>query len=104
MNLVDIRKLAQQAYLKVLTDNQASWSPPPVEMRDKRWATILRETWPDHATVYLTASPSNRSDKIRWCKEQGCGFWANANQTAWYFERRDIAALFKLTYGGKSND
>jgi hypothetical protein len=105
MEIKEIRTLARQAYLAVLQENQVGWCPPPTTMRDKNWSRFLRETWPDNATVYLKHNESvSFATLTNWCKDKQCGFWANANGTAWYFERRDIAALFKLTYGGSQND
>ena len=105
MEIKEIRTQARQAYLAVLQEHQVGWCAPPTEMRDKNWSRFLRETWPDCATVYLKHTGVVKvSDMMKWCKDKNCGFWANANNTAWYFERRDIAALFKLTYGGSQND
>lgn len=105
MDIKEIRTQARQAYLAVLQEHQVGWCAPPTEMRDKNWSRFLRETWPDCATVYLKHTVVVKvSDMMNWCKDKNCGFWANANNTAWYFERRDIAALFKLTYGGSQND
>ena len=105
MDIKDIRTKARQAYLAVLQEHQVGWVSPPTEMRDRNWSRFLRETWPDCATVYLKHKGSvNVTALMNWCKDKNCGFWANANHTAWYFERRDIAALFKLTYGGQQHD
>lgn len=105
MDIKEIRTQARQAYLAVLQEHQVGWCSPPTEMRDKNWSRFLRETWPDCATVYLKHKGAvNITGLMNWCKDKDCGFWSNANHTAWYFERRDIAALFKLTYGGSQND
>lgn len=100
MTVREIQQQARQAYLMVLREHQMGWTPPPTEMRDKRWAMTLRETWPDCTTVYLTSKAVKHHDLMAWCETQNSGFWCNTSGEAWHFERRDIAALFKLTYGG----
>jgi hypothetical protein len=105
MEIKEIRTLARRAYLSVLQEHQVGWCSPPTEMRDRNWSRFLRETWPDCATVYLEQKGSvNLTALQNWCKDKECGYWSNANGTAWYFERRAIAVLFKLTFGGSQND
>lgn len=103
MKLFEIRKLATQAYLDVLRTHHVGWCPPPTEMRDKKWSSVLRETWPEYTSVDVRTTGEqkpNYSEMRRWCDEQPTSYWVNGNSNRWYFERRDIAALFKLTFGG----
>lgn len=104
MTLAEIQKLAIQAYLKVLREHPTGWTPPPTDMRDKKWSRILRDVWPECSTVYLTKANTQHSNRHKWCEEHAGNYWASGNGEAWHFERRDIAALFKLTYGGSQND
>lgn len=103
----EIHGLAIQAYMQVWRDNHLGFCPPPTQIRDKKWSEILRSLWPDFTTVDI----STRGDKIprpgeirKWCEGKGSNFWVNGTGNRWYFERRDIAALFKLTFGGAYHD
>lgn len=102
MTLNEIHKLAIAAYLKELRKHPTGWTPPPTDMRDKKWARILRDVWPECATVYTTKT--NFAERQKWCKEHAGNYWCSANGEAWHFERRDLAVLFKLTHGGTTND
>lgn len=104
--LNDVRNLATQAYIQVWRDNHIGFIPPPGQCRDKKWSKVLRECWPDCTSIKLDKStPSNTgasdSEKFAWCQSQkASNFWVNGGRNVWYFERRDIAALFKLQFGG----
>lgn len=92
---------AREAYLAVLRENPTGWTPPPAQMKDKSWAKVLRESWPESETVYV-ANPGKRFNEMRkWCAEKPqCTHWCSANGNAWYFEDRKYAVMFKLSFGG----
>ena len=97
----EITARAQAAYLAVLREAPSGWTPPPTTMKDKSWGRVLRETWPEHETVYLS-NPGKRMAEMRsWCDEKPSSSWCSANGNAWYFETRSIAVLFKLSFGGE---
>jgi hypothetical protein len=103
MELRELKKLATQAYLDVWRAHHTGWCPPPADMRDKKWSATLRETWPDYTSVDVKTSGNSSpkySELRTWCNEQPSSYWVNGGGNRWYFERRDIAALFKLTFGG----
>lgn len=92
---------ATQAYLAVLRKHPTGWTPPPGDIRDKRWARQLRDAWPDSQTVYLPNPANARYSEMRkWCDEKAGSYWCSSNGDAWYFEDRKLAVLFKLTFGG----
>jgi hypothetical protein len=92
---------ATQAYLDVWRKHNVNFANPITKMRDKQWSEVLRAVWPDYTTVDVKKDNGlSYSDKRRWCDEKPGGYWVNGGGDRWYFERRDIAALFKLTFGG----
>lgn len=108
LTATEVSKMALEAYTQVWRDNHIGFCPPPGQLRDKKWSRFLREVWPECTTIRLDETTRSNvgvshSDKMKWCKEQKLSnFWNNGGGNVWYFERRDIAALFKLQFGGDS--
>lgn len=98
-----VHKEALEAYRDVWRKHQVSFCPPVLPMKDRVWSEHLRAMWPDYSTVDVKTSggnhPNYREMRV-WCDNQKSGYWTNGGGNRWYFERRDIAALFKLTFGG----
>lgn len=103
---MELRKKALQAYLDVWREHHIGFCSPPPGTGDKKWSKVLREIWPEYTSIRLDANTqskteANDSEKFKWCELQTTSnFWINGGRDIWYFERRDIAALFKLTFGG----
>lgn len=94
------QSLATQAYIRVWREQGLLFCPPVgVSTRDKHWSKRLREAWPELTTADVGAS-NNLSEMKEWCMDKGSSFWHNGNGSLWYFEKKDIAVLFKLTFGG----
>jgi hypothetical protein len=94
---------ATQAYLNVWRDHKVGFSPPVTAMRDRAWSEMLRAAWPSYTSVDVrprSLNGPNYAEMRRWCDQQPSGYWVNGGGDRWYFERRDIAAAFKLTFGG----
>lgn len=90
---------ATQAYLSVWRKHNVNFASPVTQMRDKVWSEMLRAAWPDYTTVDTRGG--NYSEMRRWCDgKTSSAYWVNGGGNRWYFERKDIAALFKLTFGG----
>jgi hypothetical protein len=103
MNISEVCRLANDAYMATLRQHHIGWCPPPGETGDKRWSKLLRAYWPDYTTVDVPTVGPNKPDyrEMRnWCDSQPTNYWVNNGANRFYFERRDIAALFKLTFGG----
>lgn len=103
LSFQEINKLATQAYMDVWRQHRVGWSPPPGNMRDKKWSQMLYQMWPEYTPINVrtgTADSPNYREMRQWCDNQDTGYWVNGGGNRWYFERRDIAALFKLTFGG----
>jgi hypothetical protein len=100
----EVRNLALQAYLQVWRDHHVGFCPPPGQTRDKTWSRKLREMWPEYSRVKLGESniADLRYSTMRtWCDGQpSSNYWVNGGGNIWYFERRAIAVMFKLTFGG----
>ena len=98
------QKLATQAYLEVWRAQGLKFCPPiGVNTRDKHWSRHLREAWPELTTVDVRVTGKDAPklhDMMEWCKDQPSSFWHSGGGDRWYFERKDIAILFKLTFGG----
>lgn len=100
-------KEALNAYMQVWRDRHIGYVPAPPGLREKRWSKFLREVWPDCTVVNLDDSMRSSTqtpvDELRgWCETQSrSNFWVNTYNNVWYFERKDIAALFKLQFGGE---
>jgi hypothetical protein len=105
-DLKEIRNLAMKAYMGVLQEHQLSWCPPPTDMKDRKWSQVLRESWPEYTSIDVQrgSNAPNYTEMRKWCDDKSCGYWVNGGGNRWYFERRDIAALFKLTFGGAQHD
>lgn len=97
------RAAAVQAYIAEYRKHGVNFAAPVTQMKDRVWSEILRATWPDYQSVdvktYGQNKPSFREMRD-WCNGQPSAYWVNGGGSRWYFERRDIAALFKLTFGG----
>lgn len=106
LTLKEIRALATQAYMDVMQQHGLRWCPPPADMKDRKWSQTLRESWPHYTTIDVIRGDKAPSytEMRNWCNEKPSGYWVNGGGNRWYFERRDIAALFKLTFGGAQND
>jgi len=76
-------------------------SPIGNSTRDKHWSKRLREAWPECTSVVVQ---DKVPDMMRWCNDQQGSFWHNGGGNKWYFENRDTALLFKLTFGGAIHD
>lgn len=102
MTFKETREKAMAAYLAVWRESGIRWCPPPTEMRDKKWSAKLREAWPELTRVEIPTKTvkDHFFEMKKWCNEHPSAFWTNGGGNIWYFERRDIAALFKLTFGG----
>lgn len=103
-DLATAQAAATQAYIAEYRKHGVVWAPPITPMKDRIWSEILRSAWPEYTSVeiknYGSTKPSH-SEMMRWCKGQtSCSFWTNGGGSRWYFERKDIAAMFKLTFGG----
>jgi len=95
-------KEATQAYLGVWRKHNVNFAAPVTQMKDRLWSEMLRAAWPDYTTV--DTKGGSYSEMRKWCDGQSSSYWVNGGGNRWYFERRDIAALFKLTFGGVQND
>lgn len=96
------QSLATQAYIEVWRQQGLRFCPPiGVNTRDKHWSKRLREAWPEMTTVDIR-EPSTvaLSGMKTWADGQASSFWYTGNGARWYFEKKDIAVLFKLTFGG----
>lgn len=94
---------ATQAYIAEYRKHGVNFANPITQMRDRHWSEMLRAAWPEYTAVDVKNYGSNKpnySEMRRWCNEQSSSYWVNGGGSRWYFERRDIAALFKLTFGG----
>lgn len=96
----DIVKQATDAYLAVWRNHHSGWCPPPTDMKAKKWKQKLHQIWPEYTPVSIYNSNTTYKEKRAWCDDKPGSYWANDNGNRWYFERRDMAALFKLTFGG----
>ena len=96
------QSLATQAYIKVWREQGLLFCPPVgISTRDKHWSKRLREAWPELTTVEIKEpSTIGLSNMKSWCEDKGSSYWHTGNASRWYFEKRDIAVLFKLTFGG----
>ena len=107
MEVREIHSKALDAYMQVWRDNHVGYVPAPAGLREKKWSRILREIWPQCTVVNLddTMKSSTQTpiqELKKWCETQGrSNFWVNTYGNVWYFERKDIAALFKLHFGGE---
>jgi hypothetical protein len=90
-----------QAYLKWRSEQGHAEDlycpPPPGVERGKIWSRQLRRMWPNHGRVFVTGGTARAH---QWCKEHGSHYW-DVGGNVWYFRERDVAVLFKLTFGGK---
>lgn len=98
------RAAATLAYTIEYRKHGVNWAPPVTQMKDRVWSEMLRAAWPDYHSIevqnYGQFKPKY-TEMRRWCDEKSnCSYWANGGGNRWYFERKDIAALFKLTFGG----
>ena len=96
------QSLATQAYLKVWREQGLKFCPPiGANTKDKHWSRHLREAWPELTTVDIREpSTSLFTEMKRWANEKPSSFWHTSGGNRWYFEQKDIAVLFKLTFGG----
>jgi hypothetical protein len=96
------QSLATQAYIKVWREQGLLFCPPVgISTRDKHWSKRLREAWPEMTTVDIKPTDGFAISQMKtWCMDKGSSFWHNGNGSRWYFEKPDIAVLFKLTFGG----
>lgn len=96
------QSLATQAYLKVWREQGLKFCPPIGQnTRDKHWSRHLREAWPELTTVDLREPNSTLMTEMKaWCEERAGSYWHSGGGNRWYFEKKDIAVLFKLTFGG----
>lgn len=99
------REAAFETYRKIVKDNMRSdgHTPPPFTMRDKDWSYQLRLMWPDATRIVIDRDDDNAPEyreMTKWCREQPGGWWVNNGGNVWYFEKSDIAMMFKLTFGG----
>jgi hypothetical protein len=107
MEVRDIHREALDAYMQVWRDNHIGHCPSPTGLREKKWSRYLREIWPECTVVNLddTMKSSTKTpvtELKEWCNTQKrSNFWVNTYGNVWYFERKDIAALFKLQFGGE---
>ena len=100
MNFNEAQDIATQAYIKAWRECGMKFCPPVGNSsRDKHWSRRLREAWPDFTTVTIRSS-INLHDCMEWCKTNAGSFWHNGSANKWYFENRDTALLFKLSFGG----
>jgi hypothetical protein len=99
-SIKDITKKATDAYLAVWREYHTGWCPPPTDMKAKKWKQTLHQIWPEYTPVTINKSSSTFKERRAWCDEKPGSYWANETGTRWYFERRDMAALFKLTFEG----
>ncbi|AUZ95034.1 hypothetical protein FDI40_gp255 [Agrobacterium phage Atu_ph07] len=107
MNIIERKKLAIQKYMEVMNDETlgpvTQFTPPISNLwGDKAWAKVLRETWPDHKTIYLPVKPSyEKSVEIKkWLSETTGRYWYNTGQDAYYFEESSSALAFAITFNG----
>ena len=95
---------ATKAYTEEYRKHGVNFASPVTSMKDRIWSEMLRAAWPDHASVEVKNYGSNKpnyTEMRRWCNEKSnCSYWTNGGGSRWYFERKDIAAMFKLTFGG----
>lgn len=98
------RSAAILAYTAEYRKHNINFVPPLSPTRDRVWSEVLRAAWPDQASVEIKNYGDNKAnygEMRRWCEEKSnCSYWTNGGGSRWYFERKDIAALFKLTFGG----
>lgn len=89
-----------QAYLKWRRDEgkaeDLSCPPPPGIEREKVWSRQLRRMWPNYGRVVLKRYQA----EVRQWIADNAGYHWNGNGNIWYFQDRDTAVLFKLTFGG----
>ena len=98
MDFNKAQSIATQAYIAAWRECGLKFCPPVgVSTRDKHWSKRLREAWPDCTVVSVKAQVPEMKN---WCNEQHGSFWHSGGGDKWYFENRDTALLFKLTYGG----
>lgn len=102
MSFKDTHEKALKAYLDVWSQGDIGWSPPPSDMLDKKWSRILRSAWLDFTRIEVSPETAkNQFFEMRlWCEKQSSGHWCNGAGNIWFFEKKDIAVLFKLTFGG----
>jgi hypothetical protein len=101
MNFTQAQSIATQAYIKAWRECGLKFCPPVgVSTRDKHWSRRLREAWPNMTTVTLSGK-GDLAEMKRWCNEHEGSFWHSSGNDKWYFEDRDTAVLFKLTFGGE---
>lgn len=95
---------AMAAYKEImnrpLTEGERRYTPPPREMRDKKWSRELRSLWPNYTAVQVQDTRMH-SEKSKWASECGAFYWYANNHTKWYFSSREAALLFKLSFGGE---
>ena len=102
MNFNEAQAFATSAYIKAWQECGMKFCPPVgISTRDKHWSRRLREAWPNFTTVTIRSSDNPTDDRKKWCKEQAGSFWHSSSGDKWYFENRDTALLFKLTFGGE---
>ena len=107
MEVRDIFGKALDAYMQVWRDHHIGYCPAPQGLREKKWSRYLREVWPDCTVVNLddtmrSSTKTPVSELKKWCNiQKRSNFWVNSYGNVWYFERKDIAALFKLQFGGE---
>lgn len=107
MNIIERKKIALQKYMEIMNDETlgpvVQFTPPiSNQWSDKAWAKVLRETWPDHKTIYLTTKP--KAEKFieikKWLSETTGRYWYNNGQDAFYFEESSSALAFAITFNG----
>lgn len=89
----------QEIMMAPLEPGETGFSPPPTNIRDKKWAEVLRGMWPEFVSVKL----KNNKEEIAataWCHENA-QFWYKAqNGSVFYFSDIVSATAFKLSFGG----
>lgn len=104
MSLRERKKLAVEAYLKVMLDPTLGDIPKhletPPDWREKRWSQELRECFP--GIKRTTISFPKEHGLIRWCVDDPNikgHFWTNSTQTVWYFTDEESLLYFKMMKG-----